>query len=88
MKKNGSRWEGARGLHGRGRRFRPARSLSNILCFQVDPKVGFVRWVWRLVLVRIVSIVMDSYSIDFTWSTATARFPSASVAGCLRRLYR
>ena len=64
MKKNGSRLEGARGLHGRGRRFRPARFLANIWCFQVDPKVGFVKWVRRLVLVRIVSIVMDPYSID------------------------
>jgi len=30
----------------------------------VDPKVGFVRWVWRLNLVMNVSIVMDTYNID------------------------
>ena len=39
--------------------------LSNIWCFQVGPKVGFVMWIWRLTLVRIISIVMDPYSIDY-----------------------
>ena len=29
---------------------------------------GFVRWVWGLILVRIVSIVMDTYSIDYKFS--------------------
>ena len=31
--------------------------LSNIWCFQMDPKVRFVRWIWVLVLVRSVSIL-------------------------------
>ena len=33
--------------------------LSDIWYLHMDPKVGFVRWVWELILVRIVLIVMD-----------------------------
>ena len=39
-------------------------SLSNIWCLHVGLKVRFVRWVWGLILVTIVLVVMDPYSID------------------------
>jgi len=47
----------------RWRRNPSATFLSNILVLHAGLKVEFVRWVCELILVRNISIVMDSYSI-------------------------
>jgi len=60
--------------------FGPATPLSNIWCFQVGPKVEFVRWVWRLILVRNVSISMDPYSIEKGWVKNYLMDPNMAIA--------
>ena len=47
-----------------GRRFGSARFPPNIWCLHVGLKVGFVRWICGLILVKSVSISMNAYSID------------------------